>query len=308
MAHQCEDCGASFETLSGLRLHDCSDIQGGADDGGAALDLDAPVDAAASGDVSALHRAVATYEAELATAIDRGDGGTAYRELFWDYYEPLADGLDAAATERGWSVLAEFVDAYDPETDEDVPLCSPVVENAVGRFVVRSRLTEGVEAIPTAALAYLLAIPRNTETDVPREESFAYGWGIDHPDHAVADRIYEMAHDEYFWASAALEQAFYADQEAAVSLLERLVTAEDVEFTVTHPDGDVTSARFFLDAVAGVEYGLDGRLPRYWDWQTELDYTFEWEESVRQRIRQLVAETGVDASVPEDWSFTDLGL
>ena len=309
MRHECGDCGATFETLSKLRLHDCSgDDTAGSPQAGP-VELDAPVDAASDGDVSALHRAVATYDAELRAALERDDGGETYRDLFWGYYEPLANGLDAAAREGGWDVLAEFVDAYDPAADEEgVPPASPVVENGVGRFVIRTRLRDGVAAIPVPALGYLRSIPRHTDADVPREESFAFGWGVGHPDHDVAGEIVDAAATDFTWVSGTLERAFYADQSAAADLLERLVTDDAIAFTVPHPQGDVDSARFFLDTVAGPEFEQSMRLPRYWDWQAEFDYTFEWDRSVEQRIRTLVEETGVAESLPSDWTFEDLAL
>lgn len=40
MSHECEDCGASFDTLSRLRLHDCSTARG--DDGTVPADDGSP--------------------------------------------------------------------------------------------------------------------------------------------------------------------------------------------------------------------------------------------------------------------------
>jgi hypothetical protein len=340
MTHECEACGAEFETLTRLRLHDCgadgtADHAGAADDaagagdagaeGGADTDttredaiesddaleipdgLDAPVEAAVEGDVGSLHAAVATFEREMDAALDADDPDR-YRELFWDYYEPLAHGLDAAARDEGWPLLAEFVEAYDPRVEgDDVPLASPVVANAAGRYVVRTRLAEGVEAVEADALSYLRAVAENADTETPREESFTYGWGIGHPEEDVAATLVGSAEDAYFWTSAALERAFYADQDAAVGVLERLLADDPPDVTVPHPDGEVGVERFFLDAIAGADH--DGfRVPRYWDLGDELGYEFSWDGDVAARVRSLASDTGVAAELPDDWTFADLEL
>lgn len=42
--------------------------------------------------------------------------------------------------------------------------------------------------------------------------TFSYGWGIDHPDHAVADHLLALAADEPKFVKIALNTAFYVDQ------------------------------------------------------------------------------------------------
>jgi hypothetical protein len=49
-------------------------------------------------------------------------------------------------------------------------------------------------------------------------------------------------------------------------------------------------------------------MPRYYDWNEEFDDMFELDETVEQRIRDLVAETGFDATLPNEWTFRDLGV
>lgn len=49
-------------------------------------------------------------------------------------------------------------------------------------------------------------------------------------------------------------------------------------------------------------------MPQYYDWHEEFDYTFELDETVEQRIRELVEETGFGADLPNDWTFRDLGV
>src|SRR5699024_12878899 len=58
-------------------------------------------------------------------------------------------------------------------------LASPVIENAVGRHVVRTRLRDGVAAISVDALAYLGSFWESMG-DVSGEESFTYGRSEEH--------------------------------------------------------------------------------------------------------------------------------
>lgn len=49
-------------------------------------------------------------------------------------------------------------------------------------------------------------------------------------------------------------------------------------------------------------------MPRYYDWDEEFDNTFELDDTVEQRIRDLVEETGFDATLPNDWMFREIGI
>jgi len=181
MGYECDECGESFDTLSGFRLHDCTswsdDTTRGDGPPADEWDSDAPpveeeyatlvgdlpslVSDATEGDVPSLYRAIAEYETVLEDAPKSDEPGAAdaYYDVLFEYYEPLADGLDVAARANGWDVLVEFVDAYDPREGDRLPDVSHVIANAVGRSLARTRLSEGVESVPPDALAYLGAIP-----------------------------------------------------------------------------------------------------------------------------------------------------
>jgi len=341
MTHECEDCGQSFETLTRLRTHDCGGSGSGSDtfsNLGGASDVDIASDAGtqtstsssasnrnasvpelddqlervASGEFTTVFAAVATFESAQSTALEAGDSGDTYRDVFWSYYEPVADGLDAATRSEGWDLLADVVAAYDPVESDDVSHATPAIANAVGRHVIRTRVTDSVEAVPVAALAYLdtVAVEAADVDDTAVEETHPYGWGIGHPDHAVVDHLRERVPETAFSVNPVLEHAFYADQYAAVDALERLVRDDSIDETVAAPRGTDTSyRRYFLDCVYGLQ--IDDywpSTPRYWDWHDTLDYTFELDETVERRIRDLVAETGFDADLPDDWTFRDLGI
>jgi len=329
MAHECDDCGESFETLTRLRLHDCGDVQSEAVSATSSTDestsrspteerntsiteLDDLLDQASAGDVSAIHEAVASFESALSAALEEDNSGDTYRDVFWPYHERISDALDAAARSEGWCLLDEVIDAYDLAADDEIPLVTPTVANAVGRNLIRTRLTESVESIPVSALEYLDAIAVNApETaDATREEIHAYGWGIGHIDHSVVDRLHARVSEDIFSVNPTLEHAFYADQYAAVDLLEELVKDESIDGTLPRVTrDDMPYRRYLLDCVYGLK--TDDHwpgMPRYYDWHEEFDYTFELDGTVEHRIRDLVEETGFDANLPNDWTFRDLGV
>ena len=331
MAHECDDCGASFETLTRLRLHDCEDVQPETPVGSADLEqsqsagsspadernasvaeLDTLLDRFSDGDRAALHETLVEFESALSAALEEDDGGETYRDVFWRYHERVSDALDEAARATGWSFLKEVMDAYDPTADDELPLVTPTIANAVGRNLIRTRLTESVEAIPVAALEYLdtVAVTAGDTADTTQEEVHAYGWGIGHPDHSVADRLHARVSEDIFSVTPTLEHAFYADQYAAVDLLETLVRDESIDGTFSRPArDDMPYRRYLLDCAYGLK--TDDHwpgMPRYYDWYEEFDDTFELDDTVEQRIRDLVEAAGFDADLPNDWAFRDLGV
>ncbi len=255
---------------------------------------------------------MASFESALSAALEGDNSGDTYRDVFWPYHERVSDTLDEATRSEGWSLLVEVIDAYDPTADDEIPLVTPTVANAVGRNLIRTRLTEDVSAIPVAALEYLdnIAVNAPDTADTAREEVHAYGWGIGHPAHSIADRLRVRASEDIFSVNPTLEHAFYADQYAAVDLLEELVRDESIDGTLPRVTrDDMPYRRYLLDCVYGLQ--TDDHwpgMPRYYDWHEEFDYTFELDETVEQRIRELVEETGFGADLPNDWTFRDLGV
>ncbi|MFB6211021.1 MAG: hypothetical protein ABEI76_05740 [Halobacteriales archaeon] len=331
MVHECDDCGATFETLTRLRLHDCGDgrsdtsstasntaeasttASSASEDRPPSVDaLDEQLDRSSDGDTTAIHTAVAEFESALSAALEEDRSGDAYRDIFWPYYERVSNGLDRATQAEGWELLDDVIDAYDPTREDELPLVTPAIANAVGRYLIRTRLTDGVEAIAVPALEYLDAVADTADDsdDIAREEVHAYGWGIGHPDHSVVDHLRARIPEDIFSINPSLEHAFYADQYAAVEALEELVRDESIDGTISRINrADMPYRRYLLDCVYGLktdEYWP--KMPRYYDWHTTFDYTFELEEAVEQRIRELVVETGFDTDLPADWTFRDLGI
>jgi len=327
MPHECDACGETFTTLSRLRLHDCpaegsenqdplSSFDGFLDSISESLETDmqrnarerekrgleaasetlkTDLEAAAQGDVDAAFRFIAQYERELREYHDAEDYDT-YRGIFWAFYESGAETLDEIATREGWDFLADLVNAYPPDGADDEPLASPVIENAVGRHIIRVRLRDGVQAVPVEALAYLGSFWESMG-GTSGEESFTYGWGIDHPDHSVADHIHDVVTDELFWVRGVLPHTFYADQHAAADLLEALLTDERIDY----------EDRYLLAAIlATVDHDSTPKIPRYWDLREELDYRFEWDETVRTRLRETIKTEGFHERLPANWTFSDM--
>lgn len=318
MSHECENRGETFETLTRLRLHDCSTSmkpgtvqESETEDGIPAQTMDPLMDEIDGGEFGTLHEAIAAYRTMLESALESDGSPDAYRNVLWEYYEPLVNGLDRAVKAKGWPFLQEFVADHHPSTAGEMPLVSPAIENAVGRYVIRTRCTDGVASIPAEALDYLDAVVVETteKHDVELEESHPYGWGIGHPDHAVADRLHAHASDDVFRVNGPLEHALYADQDAAVEVLERIIRDRSIQHTIPYRTGEIDEARYLLDAIGGADSDdLWPSIPRYWDWHDDLDYSLDWDADVEQRIRNLVAESGVEADLPDEWTFEDLML
>ncbi|WP_201293942.1 hypothetical protein [Natronorubrum halalkaliphilum] len=255
------------------------------------------LETAAQGDVDAAFRLIARYERELKEYHNAEDYDT-YRGILWAFYEPAAEALDEIATREGWEFLADLIDAYPRERTGDDPFVNPIIENAVGRHVVRTRLRDGVAAIPVEALAYLGSFWESIG-DVSGEESFTYGWGIGHPEHSVADHLHDVVTTELFWVRGVLPHTFYADQYAAADLLEALLTDERIDY----------EDRYMLASIlATVAHDSTPKIPRYWNLHEERDYQFEWDETVRARLRDAIEAEGFHRRLDEDWTFRDMEI
>lgn len=272
--------------------------------------LEQQIATADDGDVAALMQAVATYEAELSSAHEQGESDR-YQGITRAYRERLIAVLDDAVLAEGWELLEEFLDAYHPDTSDEFPHVTTVLQNVTGRYLIRTRLTEGVTEIPVKSLEFFSSILDRVEGDgydFINEGVHPYGWGIGHPDHAVADTIHQHASKDIFVVNPMLEHAFYADQHAAIDLLERIVNDDNISRSFAHPRGDISEARHLLDAPAGAVSEFSPTIPRYWEWQEEFDSEFRLDDDVEQRIRKLVSDEGLDNELSGDWEIADLTL
>ena len=326
MSHKCEDCGEEFDTLTRLRLHDCQPTQetssGVSDtvetetdstenesDSAGVEQLDALLASVEDGEFDALHQAIATYETTLDTVQESDDNGR-YREITREYETTLIEALDDATQTSGWEFLAECIDSYHPERSEEFPHVTTILQNATGRYLIRTCLSEGVDALPVAALEFYSAILDDLDGegyDFITEGMHPFGWGIGHPDYPVADTIHDHATTDIFVVNPMLEHAFYADQDAAVTLLERIVADEGIQKEIPiQLDDRVSETRYLLDAVAGAASDeFWPTMPRYWDWHDDLDFEFELQPEVEQQVRDI-ARNDPDCDLPTDWEFDDL--
>ena len=314
MTPECEDCGETFETFTERRLHDCSPSGASKRDtlesDPAVQELASLIEDAQNGDGSALHRAMARYETLQAAAHDDGHTNR-YRSVSRAYREPLVAALDEATREHGWAFFEEVIEAYHPETSEEFPHVTTIIQNVTGRYLIRTRLADGVEAIPVAAVEYFEAVLgdlRDTQ-DFIREGLHPFGWAIGHPDRDVADVIHELAEENIHLANPLLEHAFYANQHAAVELLERIVADETIQGSLPYRRGEISHVRYLLDAPAGAASDeFWPTIPRYWDWHEEVSIAAGLDESVERRIRDLVTDQGLDEDLPLDWTIADLTI
>lgn len=273
-------------------------------------ELDQQLATAGNGDVAALTQAVATYETQLASAHESEESDR-YRGISRAYRKELITVLDDTTQTEGWKLLEKFLDAYHPETADEFPHVTTVLQNVTGRYLIRTRLSEGVDAVPVPALEFFSSILDQVDGDgydFINEALHPYGWGIGHSEYSVADNIHQHASIDIFVVNPMLEHAFYADQHLAMDLLEQIVRDDSIQWSLSHPTGQISEARSLLDAPAGAVSEFTPTIPRYWDWQKELDYEFELDEKVEQRIRDLVTEEGIDNGLPDDWEITDLIL
>lgn len=331
MSHECEDCGQEFETLSQLRLHDCSPDEDGitpSHGSGEAEtserevterqseevtieEVDELLASIQDGESSALHQVMAIYETRLRSAHEAGDSDR-YRSISRAYQEQLITVLGDATQREGWELLAEFLDAYHPETADEFPYVTTILQNVTSRYLIRTRLSDGVEAIPVEALEFFRSILTRLDRDgydFITEGMHPYGWGIGHPDHSVAADIHDHAATDIFVVNVMLEHAFYADQQLAIDLLERIARDDSIQQkSIRQPGGEISGTRYLLDAPAGAITEISPTIPRYWDWEDELEYEFELDSDVERRIRQLVIENGLDDDLPDDWEIADLTL
>lgn len=223
---------------------------------------------------------LAAWDKSIEATLERG-GGSRFREVMRQYLDDVIGLVDTAATNDGvdWDFLLDCVDAY-PPGDMDHH-CSSVLANVMARCVIRTRINEGVDEIPAWALEYLAAISFEKDGDWAGESAGAYGWGVGHPDVAVIDRALERAETEDDWAVLdILQHAAFADPDAAITLLERLLRSpeivEDIEY---------------LDMLEPVFERDLPKFPEYWDPQTELVYEVTYTDEQLDRLLAILGDT-----------------
>jgi hypothetical protein len=285
----------------------------------ASTELTDAIERTETGDDTAVYELLAHYERHLTEEWNmyEDDHYDGFRRVFAG---PAVSALDDAVVAEGWPLLMDVLDAYWPsvtldfesyatqdgsesgETDEYAafPHISHVLTTATGRHCVRTRRTDGVDAIPARALDYQLRFHRHPGDRGAWIRSTSYGWGIGHSEHPVAEHIHTLLEGGYeIWTSSVIEHAFHADQAAAATILESVFA-----------DGLVDDADLLLRGLASIADGAYPDRQGHWDWETiypELAQDgFDWDEDVRQRLRALVENVETSHDLSADWTFADL--
>ncbi|MFW6065119.1 MAG: hypothetical protein ACOC8Y_06055 [Candidatus Natronoplasma sp.] len=265
------------------------------------------------------------YQEKLDRSLDEDPEGNKFWKIKDDVTEELCETMFGFARKEGWPFVLEMIDKYGPENSGVVT--NVPIENVTDMMIISTRENEGVEEIPVEALEYLTGF--SDASDVEWEDSFACGWGFDHPEFDFKDVLEEdLKEGNDLWASAILERAFYADQVKAAPILIDFLERDDIS------DKDkmalVQAVTFFTDEK---HWKLSSDSPRYWDWKEELDYrSFEWDEDVEDSLKEVIEEELADyiesnqsedmdvfkrtelnlpaqkCDFSKDWSFIDLQI
>ncbi|MFP4051956.1 MAG: hypothetical protein ACLFVB_09495, partial [Thermoplasmata archaeon] len=155
------------------------------------------------------------YQEKLNGSLKKDPKGNKFRDIEKDVSEELCKTMFDFARKEGWSFVLQLIDKYcleNLDVIDQVP-----IENVTDMMIISTRENEGVEEIPVEALEYLTGF--SDASDVEWEDSFACGWGFDHPEFDFKDVLEEeLKEDNDLWASAILERAFYADQVKAAPI------------------------------------------------------------------------------------------
>jgi|AntDeeMinimDraft_4_1070355.scaffolds.fasta_scaffold02151_5 hypothetical protein len=238
------------------------------------------LDETTPGNQNDIYALLAAWNKSIEAALERG-GGSRFREVMKQYHARVIDLVDVAATNEGidWAFLKDCTDAYPPGVGDHH--CSSVLANVVARCVIRTRITAGVSSIPSWALDYLAAITIDEDGDWAFESAGVYGWGVGHPDVAVIDWTVERAETEDEWAILdILEHVAFADPDAAITLLERLLRSPDVNEDIEY--------------LGVLESPLEQDFPdfpEYWEPHTELNYSVSFTDDQLDRLLALLGDT-----------------
>jgi len=232
------------------------------------------------GEQDDVYALLVAWDKSIENALERG-GGSRFREVMNQYHERVIDLVDVAATngETDWAFLQDCVDAYPPGVGDHY--CSSVLANVVARYVIRTRIRDGVDAIPAWALDYLADLTPDDDGDWAWESSAAFGWGVGHPEVDVLGWTVEGAEtDDDWWAIDVLQHVASANPDAGIRLLERLLRSPDV-----------VEDLFFVEMLELLLERDFPDFPEYWDPEAELDYEVTLTDDQTERLLRVLGET-----------------
>lgn len=220
------------------------------------------------------------WDRSIEATLERS-GGSRFREIMRRYLPQVIDLVDTAATNEGidWAFLKECVNAYPPGVGDHH--CSSMLANVIARCVIRTRINQGVDEIPTWALEYLAAITIDEDGDWAIGSAGAYGWGVGHPNVAVLDRTVERAETVDDWSTLDIHgHVTFADPDAGITLLERLLRSPDVVEDIE-----------YLEVLASPLEQDFPDFPEYWEPHAELEYEVTFTDDQIDRLLELLGDT-----------------
>lgn len=249
------------------------------------------LDETTSGDQHDIYTLLAAWNRSIENAIDHG-GWDRGRQVYNQFLDDVIDLVDSAAIDSldgaddthdsdaiDWAFLEECVDAYPAGIGDHY--CSSVLANVVARCVIRTRIRDGVEAIPSWTLEYFADITIDTDGEWAWESAAAFGWGVGHPDVAVIDWTVDRAEgDDDSWAMNVLPHVTFADPAAGVDLLERLLESPDV-----------VEDLLYLNCIEPPFEQDFPDFPEFWDPASELDYHVEITDDLQERLLAVIGSS-----------------
>jgi len=224
---------------------------------------------------------LAAWDKSVEAALERG-GNSRYREVTKDRRPKVIELVDIATTddsgETDWAFLQECADAYPPGVDDHH--CSQILANVIARYVIRTRINQGPDAIPVWVIDYLMEITMDADTEWAWESAAAVGWAVGHSDSAVLDKVVDRTDTEREpWAMGILKHVSFADPDAGITLLKQLLQSPD-----TRED-----LMFLRSLERPLKQDLPN-FPQYWEPQSELVYEVEFTDEQLDRLLEVLGE------------------
>jgi hypothetical protein len=238
------------------------------------------LDDATLGEQRDVYGLLAAWDQSVETALDRG-GWSRLQEIRGQYLEEVIDVVDTAAMADGvdWGFLQECVEAYPPGVGDHH--CSSIFANVVARCVIRTRIREDVDGIPPWALGYLADVTVEDDSEWAWESAAAFGWAVGHSEIDIFDRALDRAEsDDESWVMGVLTHVAFADPQAGIDLLDRLLQSPDV----------VEDLLFVGCLHAPFEQDFPD-FPQYWEPEAELDYRVEISDDERERLLAVIGKS-----------------
>lgn len=233
------------------------------------------------GNQTDVYTLLAAWDKSVEAALERG-GNSRYREVTKDRRPKVIELVDTATTddsgETDWAFLQECSDAYPPGVDDHH--CSQILANVIARYVIRTRINQGPDAIPVWVVDYLMEITMDADTEWAWESAAAVGWAVGHSDSAVLDKVVDRTDTEREpWAMGILKHVSFADPDAGITLLKQLLQSPD-----TRED-----LMFLRSLERPLKQDLPN-FPQYWESQKELEYEVSFSDEQMDRLLEVLGE------------------